>query len=334
MAKFETYLKNRAAFVEKGLETELKKIKNAPQIIIDAMAYSLQAGGKRLRPILTLATAEVFGADKKDILPAACAVEMLHTYSLIHDDLPAMDNDSLRRGRPTNHKVFGEDLAILAGDGLLTYAFETLSNLSNNKKIKPQNLALAIKSLANFGGVSGMIGGQVADIFAEGILDGKSKRAQILLKNKLFKGSKMPQYFLLPKESKEVSAAALLTYIHANKTGALITTAVEIGALLAGANGNNLKNIKTYASKIGFAFQVVDDILDATATAKQLGKSNSDAANKKLTFVILYGLDEAKIAAQKAVESAIKALNNLKGVNKEKLAPLYDLANFFLSRSY
>ena len=124
-------------------------------------------------------------------------------------------------------------------------------------------MTLAINSLAHFGGVSGMIGGQVADIFAEGILDGKSKRAQILLKNKLFKGSKMPQYFLLPKEGKEVSAAALLAYIHANKTGALITTAVEVGALLAGATGNNLKNIKTYASKIGFAFQVVDDILDA-----------------------------------------------------------------------
>ena len=334
MVKFETYLKNRAAFVEKGLKAEIKKIKNAPQIIIDAMAYSLEAGGKRLRPILTLATAEVFGADKKDILPAACAVEMLHTYSLIHDDLPAMDNDSLRRGRPTNHKVYGEDIAILAGDGLLTYAFETLSNLWNNKKIKPQNLALAIKSLANFGGVSGMIGGQVADIFAEGILEGKSKRAQIILKNKLFKGSKAPQYFLLPKEGKEVSASALLTYIHANKTGALITTAVEIGALLAGATGENLKNIKTYASKIGFAFQVVDDILDATATAKQLGKSNSDAANKKLTFVTLYGLDQAKIAAKKAVESAVKALNDLKGVNKEKIIPLYDLANFFLSRSY
>ena len=334
MSKFKTYLKNRADFVEKGLKAELKKIKNAPQIIIDAMAYSLQAGGKRLRPILTLATAEVFGADKKDILPAACAVEMLHTYSLIHDDLPAMDNDSLRRGRHTNHKVYGEDLAILAGDGLLTYAFETLSNLSNNKKIKPQNLALAIKSLANLGGVSGMIGGQVADIFAEGILEGKSKRAQILLKNKLFKGSKAPQYFLLPKECKEVSASALLTYIHANKTGALITTAVEIGALLAGATGENLKNIKTYAGTIGFAFQVVEDILDATAPAKQLGKSNSDAENKKLTFVTLYGLDTAKLAAKKAVESAIKALNNLKGVKKEKLVPLYDLASFFLSRSY
>lgn len=332
--KFENYLKTRAAFVEKGLNAELKKIKNAPQIIIDAMAYSLQAGGKRLRPVLTLATAEVFGADKKDILPAACAVEMLHTYSLIHDDLPAMDNDSLRRGRPTNHKVYGEDLAILAGDGLLTYAFETLSNLENNKKINPRNLALAVNSLARFGGVRGMIGGQVADIFAEGILEGKSKRAQILLKNKLFKGSKTPQYFLLPKESKEVSAAALLAYIHANKTGALITTAVEIGALLAGAEGNNLKNIKSYAQKIGFAFQVIDDILDATATAKQLGKSNSDAENKKLTFVTLYGLEEAKCAAQKTVLEAHKALNNLKNIDKKKAQPLHDVADFFLSRSY
>lgn len=334
MSKFENYLKTRAAFVEKGLSTEIKKIKNAPQIIIDAMAYSLKAGGKRLRPVLTLATAEIFGADKKDILPAACAVEMLHTYSLIHDDLPAMDNDSLRRGRPTNHKVYGEDLAILAGDGLLTYAFETLSNLENNKKIKPQNLVLAVNSLARFGGVRGMIGGQVADIFAEGILEGKSKRAQILLKNKLFKGSKTPQYFLLPKESKEVSAAALLAYIHANKTGALITTAVEIGALLAGAEGSNLKNIKNYAQKIGFAFQVVDDILDATATAKQLGKSNSDAENKKLTFVTLYGLEEAKHAAQKTVQEAHKALNNLKNIDEAKVQPLHNVADFFLSRSY
>lgn len=334
MKKFESYLKTRAAFVEKGIKSELKKIKNAPQIIIDAMAYSLEAGGKRLRPILTLAVAEIFGADKKDILPAACAVEMLHTYSLIHDDLPAMDNDSLRRGRPTNHKVYGEDLAILAGDGLLTYAFETLSNLQNNKNIKPQNLVLAINSLARFGGVRGMIGGQVSDIFAEGILEGKSKRAQMLLKNKLFKGSRMPHYFLLPKESKEISASALLSYIHSNKTGALITTAVEIGALLAGTEGNNLKNIRNYASKIGFAFQVVDDILDATATAKQLGKSNSDAENKKLTFVTLYGLEEAKKAAKKAIKEAEKALDNLTGVTKEKLTPLYDLAGFFLNRSY
>ena len=332
--KFENYLKTRASFIEKGLAAELKKIKNAPQIIIDAMAYSLQAGGKRLRPVLTLTVAEIFGANKKDILPAACAVEMLHTYSLIHDDLPAMDNDSLRRGRPTNHKVYGEDLAILAGDGLLTYAFETLSNLENNKNIKPHNLALDVNSLARFGGVRGMRGGQVADIFAEGILEGKSKRAQILLKNKLFKGEKMPHYFLLPKESKEISASALLAYIHANKTGALITTAVEVGALLAGAEGSNLKNIKSYARKIGFAFQVVDDILDATATAKQLGKSNSDADNKKLTFVTLYGLDEAKLAAQKTIKEAHKALNNLKNVNKEKVQPLHDLADFFLSRSY
>ena len=334
MGKFDTHLKKYTSFVEKGLKAEIKKIKNAPQIIIDAMAYSLEAGGKRLRPVLTLATAEIFGADKKDILPAACAVEMLHTYSLIHDDLPAMDNDSLRRGRPTNHKVYGTDLAILAGDGLLTYAFETLSNLQNNKKIKPQNLNFAINSLARFGGVRGMIGGQVADIFAEGILEGKSKRAQILLKNKLFKGSRLPHYFLLPKESKEISAAALLNYIHTNKTGALITTAVEVGALLGGAEGINLKNIKNYASKIGFAFQVVDDILDATVTAKQLGKSNSDAENKKLTFVTLYGLEESKKAAQKAVQEAHKALDNLKNVVKEKTVLLHELADFFLSRSY
>ena len=333
MEQFKKYLSKQAAFVEKGLAKHLKQIKNAPQIIIDAMAYSLNAGGKRVRPILLMATAEAFGLKKDDAVPAACAVEMLHTYSLIHDDLPAMDNDDLRRGKPTNHKVFGEDLSLLAGDGLLTYAFQTALKNGEVKSVGYERAAKAAYALAYYGGISGMIGGQVADVYAEGILEGKSKRASLLTATKYFKG-KTPQYFLLPKESKEVSAAALLTYIHKNKTGALITAAVEMGALLAGAKDNDLKNIRKYAAAIGFAFQVVDDILDVTATKKQLGKSNSDAANKKLTYVTLYGIEESKKAAQKALKDAKAALAALKTAKKEKLSPLYDMAEFIVSRTY
>lgn len=333
MKDFEKYLTQKAKTIELGLNRQLAKIKNAPQIIIDAMAYSLNAGGKRVRPVLVTWAAEAFGLKGADVIPAACAVEMLHTYSLIHDDLPAMDNDDLRRGKPTNHKIFGEDLSILAGDGLLTYAFQTLARNADVKTVGAQRTLKAVASLSNYGGVSGMIGGQVADIFAEGILEGTSKRAAKLTPLKYFKGKK-PAYFLLPQETKEVSAAELLTYIHKNKTGALITTSVEIGALLAGAEGSDLTNIKKYAAAIGFAFQVVDDILDVTATKKQLGKSNSDAANKKLTYVTLYGIEESKKAAAKALADANKALGSLKNAKKKNLQPLYDMAEFIVSRSY
>lgn len=333
MKEFEKYLSKKAQEIENGLHKQIAAIKNTPQIIQEAMSYSLNAGGKRVRPILLSATAEAFGLKQSDVMPACAAVEMLHTYSLIHDDLPAMDNDDLRRGQPTNHKIFGEDIAILAGDALLTYAFETLSKNAKIKAVGAERTLNAVASLSHYGGVSGMIGGQVSDIFAEGILDGKSKRAALLTSTKYFK-NKQPLYFLLPKESKEVSAAELLTYIHKSKTGALILTSVEMGALLAGVSGNDLKNIKKYAAAIGFAFQVADDILDATSTAKKLGKSNSDAKNKKLTYVTLYGLEESRAAAQKALKDATKALDAVKGANKAKLKPLYDMAQFIVSRSY
>ena len=333
MEQFKKYLVKKAATVERGLVKQIKQIKNAPQIIIDAMAYSLNAGGKRVRPILLTATAEAFGLKAEDAMPAACAVEMLHTYSLIHDDLPSMDNDDLRRGKPTNHKVFGEDLSLLAGDGLLTYAFQTALRNGQVKSVGYERAAKAAYALAYYGGVSGMIGGQVADVYAEGILEGKSKRASTLTATKYFKG-KSPKYFLLPAEAKEVSASALLEYIHKNKTGALITAAVEMGALVAGAKDEDLKNIRKYAAAIGFAFQVVDDILDVTATKKQLGKSNSDAENNKLTFVTLYGIEESKKAALKALKDAQKALNSLKTAKKDKLKPLYDMAEFIVARSY
>ncbi len=330
MKNFEKTLLKTAKNVEKALKKQISLIKNTPQIILDAMSYSLMAGGKRVRPVLLTWTAEAFGLAPKDVEAAACAVEMLHTYSLIHDDLPSMDNDSLRRGRPTNHIIFGEDTALLAGDALLTYAFETLARNAQVKKVGYERTLKAVSSLSHYGGVSGMIGGQVADVFAEGILEGKSKRASVLAKTKYFKGH-LAGYYLLPKNAKEVSASALLKYIHTNKTGALIKTSVEMGAILAGAKDNDLKNIRTYAEAIGFAFQVADDILDATKTQKQLGKSNSDLINKKLTFVTLYGLEEAKKAAQKALKDAVRALDKIKS---NKLQPLYDMAYFIIERTY
>ena len=330
MTNFEKLLLKTANNIDKALKKQISLIKNTPQIIVDAMSYSLMAGGKRVRPVLLTWTANAFGLKASSVEAAACAVEMLHTYSLIHDDLPSMDNDSLRRGKPTNHIIFGEDTALLAGDALLTYAFETLARNGEVKEVGYERTLKAVKSLAHYGGVSGMIGGQVADVFAEGILEGKSKRASILAKTKHFKG-RLAGYYLLPKNAKEVSASALLKYIHTNKTGALIKTSVEMGALLAGAKDNDLKNIRTYAEAIGFAFQVADDILDATKTQKQLGKSNSDLINKKLTFVTLYGLEEAKIAARKALKQAISALDKTKSNN---LQPLYDMAYFIVERTY
>ena len=331
MKNFEFLLSKKAKEVEAALNKQISIIKNTPQIIKDSMAYSLQAGGKRVRPALLCWTAQAFGLKTADVLPAACAVEMIHTYSLIHDDLPSMDNDDLRRGKPTNHKIFGEDLALLAGDGLLTYAFETLARNGEIKAVGAANTLKAVASLSRYAGASGMVGGQVSDIFAEGLLEGKSKRAAKLAPVKYFKGKK-PVYYLLPAENKEISAAEILKYIHKNKTGALITTSVEMGALLAGAEGENLKNIRKYAAAIGFAFQVVDDILDVTATKKQLGKSNSDAANKKLTYVTLHGLEESKKAADKALKDALTALAALK--NAKNLKPLEDMAKFIVSRSY
>jgi geranylgeranyl diphosphate synthase type II len=329
MRDFNEYLSKKAKEIEASLKREISLIKNAPQIITDAMSYSLNADGKRIRPALLNMTAEAFGLKRTDSMPAACALEMLHTYSLIHDDLPVMDNDDLRRGKPTNHKVFGEDLALLAGDALLTYAFEILSRLPANKNIKPANALKAANIIASCAGASGMIGGQTADIFAEGILEGKSKRAA-----KLSLRGKRPVYYLLPKETKEVCAAALLDYIHKNKTGALISAAVLSGAALAGANEKDFNNMKRYSRAIGFAFQVVDDILDATASVKRLGKSASDAKNKKLTYVSLYGLEESKKAARKACESAVKVLDAIKTVNKSRLEYLHDLARFIIKRSY
>ena len=336
MNTFDVYMKERAKLVEKNLSKYISKIDNAPKILTDAMDYSLQAGGKRVRPILLMATAEAFGKKATDVMPAACAVEMLHTYSLIHDDLPCMDNDSLRRGKPTNHKVFGEDLALLAGDALLTYVFEVFAQNGKVKAIGPENTLNALLNFANCAGASGMVGGQVADVYAEGMgrSDAHSLRADKLRQTSKPLADKTLHYFMLPASVKETTPETILRYIHANKTGALIRGSVEAGALLAGAKGKDLTLIKKYANCIGLVFQIVDDILDVTATANQLGKSNSDQENGKLTFVSLFGLEGSRKHAQLLIANAQKALDALKNVKKKNLRPLYDMAEFFKTRTY
>lgn len=336
MNTFDVYMKERAKLVEKNLSKYISKIDNAPKILTDAMDYSLQAGGKRVRPILLMATAEAFGKKATDVMPAACAVEMLHTYSLIHDDLPCMDNDSLRRGKPTNHKVFGEDLALLAGDALLTYVFEVFAQNGKVKAIGPENTLNALLHFANCAGASGMVGGQVADVYAEGMgrSDAHSLRADKLRQTSKPLTDKTLHYFMLPASVKETTPETILRYIHANKTGALIRGSVEAGALLAGAKGKDLTLIKKYANCIGLVFQIVDDILDVTATANQLGKSNSDQENGKLTFVSLFGLEGSRKHAQLLIANAQKALDALKNVKKKNLRPLYDMAEFFKTRTY
>ncbi len=336
MNKFETYQKERAKLVEKNLSKYIAKIKNSPKILTDAMNYSLQAGGKRVRPILVMATAEAFGKKAADVLPAACAVEMLHTYSLIHDDLPCMDNDGLRRGKPTNHKVFGEDLALLAGDALLTYVFEVFAQNGKVKSIGAENTLNALLNFANCAGASGMVGGQTADVYAEGMSanDAKSVRAEKIKKISKLLADKSLRYFMLPPTTAETTPETILRYIHANKTGALIRGSVETGALLAGVKGADLKHIKTYANCVGLVFQIVDDILDVTATAKQLGKSNSDATNGKLTFVSLFGLEGSRKHAQLLIANAQKALGKLKTAKQKNLWPLYEMAEFFKTRTY
>jgi len=246
-----------------------------PPLIHQAMRYSVIGGGKRIRPVLVLATAEAAGGKCEDVLPAACALELIHAYSLIHDDLPAMDDDDYRRGRPSNHKVFGEAGAILAGDALLTHAFFLLADL---KAQKPEAVLRVINEIAYNAGSCGMIGGQVVDTCQEGGLD---------------------QF-------------QALDYIHRHKTGALYRVAVRVGAILAGAPEAMIERLTDYGDKLGLLFQIVDDILDVEGDKDKLGKPiGSDEKNKKLTYPQLFGLEESKQKAKQAAEQATAALSPL-----------------------
>ncbi len=272
------YFDRCSALVNDALDRLLPAEETIPASIHRAMRYSVFAGGKRLRPILTLSTGEAFGASTENLLPAACAIEMIHTYSLIHDDLPALDNDDLRRGRPTCHKVFGEAMAILAGDALLTRAFQILSNPAHGSLSDSQRIRL-LYELSNAAGTeNALIGGQVLDLESEG---------------------------------KEVDTERL-EQIHRGKTGAIIRAAVRMGAIIAGVDEGALAQLTTYAEKLGLAFQIADDLLDVTATSEQLGKTaGKDAAGNKATYVAVHGIETSKRLASHLSNQAIEALSGL-----------------------
>ncbi|MBQ1604699.1 MAG: polyprenyl synthetase family protein [Lachnospiraceae bacterium] len=269
-------LSYRAAEVDRVIYSYLPSDQHGYQkIVMEAMNYSVLAGGKRIRPILMLETYKLFGGSSKAIEPFMAAIEMIHTYSLVHDDLPAMDNDMLRRGKPTTHAKYGEAIGILAGDGLLNYAFETALQALD---IEPDNKAVykSLQVLAKKAGIYGMIGGQVVDIEAD--------KQYGISKNRL-------------------------DFIYELKTGALIEAAMMIGAYLGGANQDEVDQIEQMAKKIGLAFQIQDDILDVVGDEAKLGKTvGSDAKNQKATYVVFEGLDKAKDDVEKLTEEAIKIL--------------------------
>ncbi|BDI16723.1 farnesyl-diphosphate synthase [Nostoc cf. commune SO-36] len=288
------YLKERQKLCDTALDQAIPII--YPEKIYEAMRYSLLAGGKRVRPILCLATCEMMGGTIEMAMPTACAVEMIHTMSLIHDDLPAMDNDDYRRGKLTNHKVYGEDVAILAGDGLLALAFEFVAIET------PQNVPreLVLQVIARLGralGAAGLVGGQVVDLESEG----------------------------KPDISLET-----LNFIHKHKTAALLEACVVCGGIIAGASPEDVQRLTRYAQNIGLAFQIIDDILDVTSTQEQLGKTaGKDQKAQKVTYPSLWGLEESRLKAQELVKAACVELEPF----GDKAKQLQAIAHFITSRN-
>ncbi|MFZ5994421.1 MAG: polyprenyl synthetase family protein [Thermodesulfobacteriota bacterium] len=290
-----TYIAERRALVDQALDRCLPKEEGPAGEVMRAMRYSVFAGGKRVRPILCLAACEAMGGDIEHALPVACALECIHTYSLIHDDLPAMDDDDYRRGVPTCHKVFGEAMAILAGDGLLTFAFQLLSGISHNAGRRKANSIEATRVIARAAGVHGMVGGQVVDMISEG----------------------------------KDADAATVRYIHTYKTAALIAGSIRAGALIAGGRRNKIDSLGRYGEALGLAFQVIDDILDIEGDPKEMGKATgSDVRKKKATYPSVYGLEESGIIAKKLIEEAIGSLRGF-GAEAE---PLRAIAHYILDR--
>ncbi len=286
------YLAERQPRVEAALDDAIRPA--YPDTIYAAMRYSLLAGGKRLRPILCLASCEAIGGSIDLALPTACALEMIHTMSLIHDDLPAMDDDDYRRGKLTNHKVYGEDIAILAGDGLLAYAFEHVA--THTKGVSADRVLTAIAHLARAVGANGLVGGQTIDLESEGQTD---------------------------------ISIETLTYIHHHKTGALLESSVVCGAVLAGATAAEIDKLSRFARNIGLAFQIIDDILDLTATQADLGKTpGKDLAAQKATYPKLWGLEESKRQADKLIAEAKTFLSEF----GDRATPLQALADYITAR--
>ncbi len=295
------YLQEKKKIIDEALENyfsqfSLESKKNdVPSSLLNAIKHSLFSGGKRIRPILCISSYEAVGGKGDKVLPFACAIEMIHTYSLIHDDLPAIDNDDFRRGVPTCHKVFGEAIGILAGDGLLTEAFKLMSAPT---KDGDKGLILdLIHEVAHASGISGMVGGQVVDIESEG---------------------------------KEVNLPTI-QYIHTHKTGALILVSIRVGARLGGADSETLRAFTLYGEKVGLAFQIIDDILNIEGEFSQLGKkTGSDIIKKKATYPGLLGLEESKRKAKELIEMAIDSLSSF----GPEADPLREIAWFMISREY
>lgn len=286
---WESSREEKVSEIEEILKSYLPKQEGFQKVILEAMEYSLMAGGKRLRPMLMLETYRMFGGKSDIIRPFAAAQEMIHTYSLVHDDLPAMDNDEFRRGRRTTHVVYGEDMGILAGDALLNYAFETAATAFEMEPESAPVIGKAIAILAGKAGVYGMIGGQVVDVSSSGRQIEREK----------------------------------LDFIYALKTGALIESSMMIGAVLAGASKDEIRTIERIASKVGLAFQIQDDILDVTSSREELGKPvGSDAKNNKTTYVTLEGIEKAGEEVKRRTEMAIELLDDLPG-EKEFLKELF-----------
>lgn len=296
--EIKNYLNEQKSLVEDALARYMLQTGGDFSDHIETLRYSLFAGGKRLRPILCIAAARmVSGSTDTDdtVLPIACALECIHTYSLIHDDLPAMDNDDLRRGKPTNHAVYGEAEAILAGDSLQCFAFDLLSNPGHHR-IPAQDQLKIISVVARASGPLGMVGGQYLDVVHEG---------------------------------KEISYDLLRT-IHRNKTGKLITASVMTGGIAAGATVNQLESLKEYGNSIGLAFQIVDDILNVESTTEQLGKAaGSDAKLGKATYPAIFGIDKSKKMADKAVADAMNAITDF----GDEAEPLRELARYIIERN-
>jgi Geranylgeranyl pyrophosphate synthase len=289
---FDAYVADRTARVNAALDRLTPAATAPPATLHEAMRYSLFAGGKRIRPLLCVAAAEAVGGNGDAVLPTACALEMVHTFSLIHDDLPALDNDDLRRGLPTSHKKFGEAMAILAGDALHTLAFATLLTHQTGE---PAAVLRAARLLADALGTFGMVGGQVDDLYYEG----------------------------------RAADAATLRGIHARKTGALLNAALLTGAVLSGATAAQEDALRAYGEQVGLAFQIVDDVLDVTGDGAKLGKpTGSDAKHDKATYPKLFGLEESRRLAFEAAEAASAALASF----DQRADPLRAFARFIVER--
>ena len=290
------YLEERSRLVDRALERVLPQNGTLPGMLNQAMRYSLFSGGKRIRPILALASGEAVGAPLARVLPFACALEMIHAYSLIHDDLPAMDDDDLRRGKPTNHVVFGEGMAVLAGDGLLTEAFRVMAEGALRHGVDRTAALRALREVAIGAGAAGMVGGQVADLEAEG---------------------KKP-------------TRTLVEYIHTRKTAALLRAAVRAGALVGGAQPKEFARLDRYGTALGLAFQVADDILDVEGGTDKTGKrAGRDAELHKVTYLAAVGIAKAKRRARELLDDALAALKPF----DQSAEPLRQIALFVVERA-